>query len=204
MLHCYLGVDDGYFDVSFKRSNLRYRTILVGAVVCGSKFQDLLIDFATIDGLDATAATYRIIEKTYYLYIVQAVLLDGVTYAGFNLVDPRKLYNLTNIPIVVVFRHKLDLNKIKFALERHFPDHRYRYEVIEAIYSRSVELPLEHIPTILRIYSIGIGAGKAKEIVLKLCKVFADPHPLRIADRVASTLGKIMLKKYQDKLILNQ
>lgn len=201
MRRCYLGVDDGYFDVSFKRSNLRYRTVLVGAIVCNDRFQDLLLDYVTIDGLDATIATYRIIEKSCYLYDIQAVLLDGVTYAGFNIIDPRKLYNLTNTPMVVVFRHKLDLDRIKSALEKHFFDHRYRYEVIETIYSQSTELPLEHIPTILRIYSIGIGIAKAKEIVLKLCKVFADPYPLRIADRIASALGKIILKKYPGKLI---
>ncbi|MEM1646268.1 MAG: DUF99 family protein [Ignisphaera sp.] len=201
MHHCYLGVDDGYFDVSFKHSNLRYKTVLVGAIVCNNRFQDLLLDYVTIDGLDATIIIYRIIEKALYLYNIQAVLLDGVTYAGFNVVDPRKLYNLTSIPMIVVFRHKLDLDKIRFALEKHFFDHKYRYKIVETIYSQSVELPLEHIPTVLRIYSIGVGITKAKEIVLKLCKVFADPYPLRIADRVASTLGRIILKKYFSRLI---
>jgi endonuclease V-like protein UPF0215 family len=187
---CYLGIDDGYFDVSFKRSNTKYRTVLVGAVVCGKEFTDLYLDFVTID-------------KAKYFYNLDAVLLDGVTYAGFNIVNPKKLYMLTLIPTIVVFRHKLDLEKIRIALEKHFLDHRYRYNVIEETYTKSFDIFLEHIPTIIRIYPVGIRIDRAKEIILKLCNVFADPYPLRIADRIASLLGRIVVKKFLNKLAVH-
>jgi endonuclease V-like protein UPF0215 family len=200
---CYLGIDDGYFDVSFKRSNTKYRTVLVGAVVCGKEFTDLYLDFVTVDGLDATSSSYRIIDKAKYFYNLDAVLLDGVTYAGFNIVNPKKLYMLTLIPTIVVFRHKLDLEKIRIALEKHFLDHRYRYNVIEETYTKSFDIFLEHIPTIIRIYPVGIRIDRAKEIILKLCNVFADPYPLRIADRIASLLGRIVVKKFLNKLAVH-
>jgi endonuclease V-like protein UPF0215 family len=196
---CYLGIDDGYFDVSFKRSNTKYRTVLVGAIVCDRNFVDLYIDFVTVDGLDATTASYRIIEKALNLYDIEAVLLDGVTYAGFNIVNPKKLYILTLTPMIVIFRHKLDLEKIRNALEKHFPDHLYRYSVIEETYMKSTDLFLEYIPTTIRVYSVGIQINKAKEIIQKLCNVFVDPYPLRIADKVASTLGRIIMKKYLER-----
>lgn len=196
---CYLGIDDGYFEISFKRSELKHKTVLVGAIVCNNRFVDLFIDFITIDGLDATTAINRIIEISLTLYNIASVFLDGVTYAGFNVVDPRKLYLLNSIPVIVIFRHRLDLEKIRAALERHFHDHRYRFSIIEDTYSKSSELLLEHLPTVIKIYSVGVSLDKAKNITLSLCKVFADPYPLRVADKIASALGKIMIKKLLER-----
>lgn len=196
---CYLGIDDGYFDISFKRSSVKYKTVLVGAIVCNDRFENLFIDLITVDGLDALTAAYRVIEKSSTLYNITLVFLDGVTYAGFNVIDPRRLYLLSDIPIIVVFRHKLDLDKIRIALEKHFHDYKYRFSIIKEIYSRSIECPLEHLPTTIRIYSIGIGIDKAKDAIIRLCGVFADPYPLRIADKVASALGKIIIKKIRQQ-----
>lgn len=190
-------MDDGYFDVSFKRYNIKFKTVLVGALVCNNKLEDILLDLVTIDGLDAISAIYRIIDKLKNRYLVSAVFLDGVTYAGFNIVDPQKLYTLSNTPIIVVFRHRLDLNKIEIALKKHFHDYKYRLRVIEDTYSRSWELPLEHIPTVVRVYSVGISIAKVRRLFQELCNVFADPYPLRVADKIASTLGRVLINKIQ-------
>ncbi|MEM4040825.1 MAG: DUF99 family protein [Ignisphaera sp.] len=192
MSTCYLGIDDGYFDVAYKRIKLKHKTVLVGAVVCFDRFKDLYIELVTVDGLDALGSAFAILEKSLSLYNIDAVFLDGVTYAGFNIVDPRKLYALGDTPIITVFRHRLDLSKIYLALEKHFRDYRYRYEVIENIYSKSIELELKHIPTTIRIHVLGMDIVRAKRVVIEQCKVFADPYPLRIADRVASLAGRLI------------
>lgn len=191
---CYLGVDDGYFDVSVKKTNIKHKTVLVGVIVCNNIFKDIFLDTITVDGLDATNTIYRMIERATSFHTIASVLLDGVTYAGFNIIDPRKLYRLSCIPIIVIFRHRLDLDKIRIALNKHFPDSSYRYEVIDDVYNKSFEVLLPHLPTIIRIYSIGIDMNRARDIILKLCRVFADPYPLRIADRIASILGRIITK----------
>lgn len=191
---CYLGLDDGYFDISIKRSSSRSKTVLVGAVVCRDSFEDLFLDTITIDGLDAFSSAYRIMEKASAVYDIASVFLDGVTYAGFNIIDPDKLYSLSSLPTIVIFRHKLDLSKIRLALEKHFPDHRYRFKVIEHTYSKSFDLLLPHLPTVIKIYSVGMRIENASELVKKLCGIFAEPYPLRIADKLASTLGKVLTK----------
>lgn len=192
---CYLGVDDGYFDVSLKRYSIRFKTVLVGVLLCNSRLEDVFLDLITIDGLDATLAAYRIINKAKDQYILGAVFLDGITYAGFNIVDPQKLYTLSSVPIIVIFRHRLDLSKIEAALKKHFHDYRYRFRVIENAYNRSLELMLEHIPTVVRIYSVGISIVRVKRLFQELCSVFADPYPLWAADKIASILGRILAKK---------
>lgn len=194
MRTCYLGVDDGYFDISFKRSPVGRKTVLAGAITCNDRFENLFLDLVTVDGLDATTAIHRIIEKASALYTIEAVFLDGVTYAGFNIADPRRLYRVSGIPVIVIFRHRLDLEKIRSALEKHFHDYRYRFEVIESVYSRSSEVLLGHLPTTVYVYSIGVNLDTAKSLVLRLCRIFAEPYPLRIADKVASVIGRIVAR----------
>lgn len=193
MCTCYLGIDDGYFDVTLKKiKNKTSKTVLVGVTTCFNKFSDMFIEFITIDGFDATQAALTILTKSLSLYDIDTVFLDGVTYAGFNIIDPRKLYAVLDVSIITVFRHRLDLNKIYLALRKHFADYRYRFEVIENIYSRNIELKLKHIPVVLRIYPLGINILRAKKIVLEQCRIFAEPYPLRIADETASLIGKLI------------
>uniref|UniRef100_A0A7C2ZNH9 UPF0215 protein ENO77_00620 n=1 Tax=Ignisphaera aggregans TaxID=334771 RepID=A0A7C2ZNH9_9CREN len=193
---CFLGIDDGYFDIAYKKARLGHRTVLAGAVVCNNAFENLFLDVVTVDGLDALSVASRIVEKTVALHDIKAVFLDGVTYAGFNIIDPDRLYAISSIPIVVVFRHKLELEKVREALVNHFHDYKYRYGVIKKTYARSFELHLTHIPTTIRVYAVGLNSDRVGKLLLKLCGIFADPLPLRIADKIASALGKIYVGQY--------
>ena len=50
-----------------------------------------------IDGLDATQKLADMINGSPHRHQLRLVMLNGVTFAGFNIVDIKKLYALTGL-----------------------------------------------------------------------------------------------------------
>jgi endonuclease V-like protein UPF0215 family len=190
---CYLGIDDGYFDINLKRLNRNAKTALIGIVTCRDRFVDLFIDGISIDGLDGTVSASRIISRALALYPIYIVFFDGVTYAGFNVIDPRRLYSIFNTSLAVIFRHQLDLYKIFKALKKHFNDYKYRYSIIEQIYKQSLEVKING--TKIKIYTLGLPPKQITKHIEKTRKTYIEPYPLRAADRLASLIGRILMNK---------
>ncbi len=198
MSHYYLGIDDGYFRVNIKKLRKICKTVVVGVLTNNRSIVDIFVEPITIDSLDAISSIFKIINIANKLYEIDVVFLDGVTYAGFNIVDPKRLYNLTSIPIITIFQHELELDKIFNALKTHFSDYKYRFSIIHEIYTNSIEITLKYTHNKIRIYPIGISLEKASDLIQELSKDFGTPYPLKFADRIASILGRIM-----DKLMIN-
>ncbi len=193
MKPCSLGLDDGFFE--FEDKGIRSETALVGVVTNEiGEVLDVIVDLIKVDGLDGTARAIRIVEKAVNMYdsYLEVIFLDGVTYAGFNIVDPLKLNELLSIPIVVVFRHALDLQRIRSALKVHFTDWQYRYRIIERVYKRAFAVPSPVRGVNIRIAAIGIGAKRGSTLFLKYGSVYPEPYCLRAADRIASMLGRMI------------
>ncbi len=179
-----LGVDDGYFPINYKRCY--GRTLLVLTVCEGLKLTNVKMALITVDGLDGTNAVLNLLRPLCNKY--DAVFLDGVTYAGFNIVDPEVVFNETSIPSVVIFKYGLDLNAVKEALMKNFNDWMSRYSTIERTYNSSyvISTPKGN----LRIFSCGVARAEAYELVLSLQSVNQYPEPLRLADLIASGLTR--------------
>ena len=196
--YCSIGLDDGYFALEDKK--LYGKTVLVGTITSTNReILDVLISFITVDGLDATSQAMQMIERAINRYgpYLEVVFLDGVTYAGFNIIDPLKLYNILNIPVIVVFRHELNLEKVLSALRAHFADWNCRYRVIEQIYKASykVRSPIKGVK--VRIAVIGTNVINGIELFSRYTSLYPEPYCLRVADRIASSLGKA-LRRYDE------
>ncbi len=188
--YCYLGIDDGYFDIyTAKRKNRKVYTVLVGVLWVKNKLLNIYIEYVEVDGLDATLKAFKIIDRVLGgIQRLNAVFLDGVTYAGFNIVDPYRLWILTDTPIIVIFRHRLDLDRVEKALRNHFVDADFRYRIIRSVYSRARELT-SNKGTLLYT-AIGLNTEKAEKMILENQTVFPEPIPLKLADLIASALGR--------------
>ena len=55
-----------------------------------------------------------------------AVMLAGVSFAGFNLVDPTLVFEEFSKPVIVISRTKPDNIAVKNALLQHFEDNRHQ------------------------------------------------------------------------------
>jgi len=178
-----VGIDDGYFPVYYKK---QLKKTVLAAVLCDDlEPVTMTIEPVTVDGLDAQAAAFRMLKK---LNEYEVVFLDGVTYAGFNIIDPKELGRLVGKPVVTIFKHDLVLDKVKIALSKNFSDWRLRFAVIESIFreSRLIHTPWRR----LRIFVYGQSYEAIIDDIIKLQNTSPIPEPLRLADIIASGLTR--------------
>ena len=172
-----LGIDDSAL--------LNKNVMIVGTVFRGGSWIDgVLRSEITKDGLDATDIISNMIKKSKHYGQIRVVMLDGITYGGFNVVDIEKLHRETGIPVIVVMRSYPDFEKIKSALE-YFSDGKKRWTIIakagkiEKIAGGKGRNPIY-------IQKAGIGLESVKKII-QLTSIRSNiPEPLRVAHLIAT------------------
>ncbi len=176
-----VGFDDGTFSFSSKVAH--GRTILVGVVMKGAReVVGVLSRWITVDGTDATEKLIDAVVNSRFKDL-RVIMLKGITYGGFNIVDLDKLYLETGLPVLVVIRKKPDLRAMEAALRKHFPDWRERLEVL-----RRAPPLFELIPGKLYLQTVGLSPETAAEIVRTTTKTGLIPEPLRLAHMIASAV----------------
>ena len=187
--YCYLGIDDGYFDIKLKKSRKRCYTVLVALATCPHTPVAVRMKPIIVDALDAQQRAVEMVEELSSLVTIRAVFLDGVTFAGFNIIDPFRLYNTVEKPIITVFRYPLDLGRVLAALKNNFSDWSFRYRTISRIYEMSFRaLPRHNI----LVAPIGVSASKAIELYNDARSYHPLPEALRLADCLASGLTRYL------------
>jgi len=179
-----LAIDDGGFVPRTKGT-----VDVVGVVYRGGYwFEGVMRAEITIDGLDATEKIAAMIESSPYYRELRVVVLDGVTFAGFNVVDISKLSRRVELPVISVARKKPDLEEIRSAL-KNLPDFEIRWRAMEnagkifEVETRKGENPVYmHIAGILR--------EDAEKIMKKTSTRSLIPEALRVAHIIASGLTR--------------
>ena len=121
-----LGIDDSPFKFN------EIYTKVIGVIMRGGSYLEGVISKRlSIDGNDGTNVCIDIIKKTKHRKQLKAMLLDGVTLGGFNVIDINEINNLTNLPVITITRDKPDFKKIKYALKKHFLDWQNRLNIIK-------------------------------------------------------------------------
>ena len=173
-----LGVDDGKF-IPHTQGNV----LVVGVVLRGGGSIDgVMHTTVAIDGLDGTEKLASMINSSPHRRQLRLVMLNGITLAGFNLVDIHKLHELTNLPVVALTGTKPDLDAIHEAL-KHLPNMEQRWRIItdagelHELTCRGVKLYVE---------LAGISYIDAEKIVLMTATRSSLPEPLRVAHLIAS------------------
>jgi endonuclease V-like protein UPF0215 family len=158
------------------------RVTIIGAFFRGGEQLDgVLCSEITKDGMDATDAIINMIRNSKYYSQIRAIMLDGVTYAGFNPVDINRLFSATNIPVIVFMRSCPDFEKIRLALE-HLSEKEKRWEIIKS--AGNINKIEQENPVFIQIS--GIDKKSAIEIVRKTSTHSNIPEPLRVAHLIAT------------------
>jgi endonuclease V-like protein UPF0215 family len=175
-----LGVDDGVFTPHTKAL-----VSVVGVVLRGGYWLDgVMHTEIAADGFDATEKISSMITKSPHFKQIRVVMLNGITFAGFNVVDMKALNAQTGLPVIGVTRDKPNLTEIREALE-HLPkiEDRWRMflnagEIYEVTTRREQE----------KIYMQV--AGVTKEDALRILQLTSTrsniPEALRVAHLIAS------------------
>ena len=120
-----LGIDDGTFTPHSKDP-----VLIVGVVFRGGNWlEGIMQTTIRVDEFDATEKLAEMITKSPHYKQLRVVMLNGITFAGFNIVDIKALNAKTNLPVIAVTDKKPDLNKIHNALEN-LPNSEERWNAI--------------------------------------------------------------------------
>src|SRR2546428_7674737 len=122
-----IGIDDGPFPP--KTDDTVRHAPLLAVWLKGPHLHQLRTERITVDGLDATRKTELLIKGSVHV----PVLLSGVTFGGFNLIDPWKIQKLCKAPVIVVVGSRPDNRAVKRALSRHFSDWKKRWDLIRSL-----------------------------------------------------------------------
>jgi len=167
----------GFDDAPFERSH-RGDVLVVGAVFAGTRLDGVLSTRVRRDGANAATRLAACLEGSRFMPQLHAILLQGIAFAGFNVVDTRALQRSTGLPVLVVARRPPDLNAIRTALLDHVPGGARKWRLIEAAG------PMEPVAGV-HVQRLGISLADT-EILLKGRQLHGRlPEPLRVAHLIA-------------------
>lgn len=173
-----VGFDDGTF-----RFKGRGKTVLVGVVMKGAlDVVGVLTRWIDVDGRDATERMVEAVKSSRFRDL-RVILLKGITYAGFNVVDVEALYSETGLPVLVVVRKRPDVMAMEKALRKHFPDAEERIALL-----RKAPPLKELIPGKLYYQAVGLLEREAEEIIKTTQRSALIPEPLRLAHMIAGAI----------------
>jgi len=180
-----LGVDDGVF-VPQKRG----KALIVGVVYRGGLWLDgVMHTEIEVDGLDATEKIASMIKSSPHYAQLRVIMLNGLTFAGFNIVDIKRLYGETGLPVIVVSREKPNLNEIKKALEK-LPHKEKRWKMIENA-GKLLEVNVRNTGSSIYVQLAGLNEKDARKIVRITSTRSNIPEPLRVAHLIASGITQL-------------
>ena len=179
-----LGVDDGVFT-----PHVKSLVPVIGVVFRGGYwFDGLMHTKVEVDGFDATAKIASMILNSSHYNQLRVIMLDGVTFAGFNIVDVKELNDQTKLPVIAVTREVPDFTKIHKALEN-LPRSEERWKMIRSggeIYEVSTRSESEKVS----IQISGILQEDARKILQLTSTRSSIPEALRVAHLIASGISK--------------
>jgi uncharacterized protein len=172
-----LGVDDGPFIPHGQE-----KVLIIGTIFRAGIWLDGVLSTHIInDGNDATAKLVGMVNQSRHREQIGVIMLDGITFGGFNVVDIQQLFHKTKIPVIVIMRKKPDLLKIKKALQN-FPNWEKRWKLVQ----KAGKIQKIHNKEPVYVQTNGISWEDTEEIVKLATTRSAIPEPIRVAHIIAS------------------
>jgi len=176
-----LGIDDGKFIPRTQGT-----VIAVGVVFRGGySIEGVMHTNIAIDGLDATEKFAAMINTSPHHKQLRLVMLNGITFAGFNIVDIKRLYASTCLPVLALTHDKPDMDAVCEALKNLPNSEERRRLVVEAgeiheVINNGAKIYLE---------LAGLSLTDAQKIIRLTSIRSCLPEPLRVAHLIASGIS---------------
>ncbi|MEM2080656.1 MAG: DUF99 family protein [Candidatus Bathyarchaeia archaeon] len=178
-----LGIDDGPFIPHAKG-----QVPVIGVVFRGGYWLDgVMRTTIEIDGFDATEKIASMITVSPHYRQLRVVMLNGITFAGFNIVDIKALNAAIKLPVITVTREKPDFADIHRALQNLTCSEERWAAILNA--GEPVEVFTRSAKAKIYMQAVGVSKEDAQKI-LRLTSTRSNiPEPLRVAHLIASGLG---------------
>ncbi len=175
-----LGIDDAPFD-------LNDETVLVVATFFrGGEWMDgVLSTKVEVDGDDATLKIIEMVTRSRFKEQLQAILLDGIAFGGFNVVNIENIYRHTGVPVIVVVRKMPDFEKLEKALKKLGMEKKYA--LMEKA-GKPKEVAVKQ--GAIFIQAAGMTFEQAQKILHLCCTHSYIPEPIRAAHLIGAGVVK--------------
>ena len=180
-----LGVDDGAF-----KPHVKGQVPVIGVVFRGGFWLDgVMRTNIEVDGFDATEKIASMITGSPHYKQLRVIMLNGVTFAGFNIVDVKALHAATKLPVITVTREKPDFYNIHKAL-KNLANSEERWE---AILNAGAPVEVSTRSAEARVYMQTAGVSKEDaQKILRLTSTRSNiPEALRVAHLIASGISRV-------------
>ncbi|MFW6052606.1 MAG: DUF99 family protein [Desulfosalsimonas sp.] len=170
----------GFDDAPFSR-NHRGSVRIAGTVYADTRFDGVLIGEIQKDGFDAAQKVADLISTSRFAEHIRLIMLQGIAFGGFNVVDVFDLHERLGLPVLVVARKQPDMQAIKKALLGEIEQGNRKWEVIRRLGR------MEKLGNIF-IQRVGLSFAQAEGVLDRLCIHGNIPEPLRTAHLIATAL----------------
>jgi endonuclease V-like protein UPF0215 family len=168
-----VGFDDAPFEPSYRGD-----VLVVGVIYSGLQFEGVISAKVRRDGANATRVIAGLVKGSRFFPQLHAVLLQGIAFAGFNVVDLAELNVALGMPVLIVSRRKPDLDAVRRALLENVSGGARKWRTIERAG------PMEAMAG-LYVQRAGLSLAEARALVERLRVRGKLPEPLRIAHLIA-------------------
>lgn len=176
-----LGVEDGSFEAFSAASRSTY---LCGVAMDSGVITDVRLAEISVDGMDATDGLLGIMEGLK----LDAVILGGITFAGFNVLNPFRVLEEKMVPLIVYSGVRPDNESMLRALKAHFGDWEARWGIVERLGDVHEAVTFSGEPGIY-FEAVGCEPSWAEEVLRSAAAVSRIPEPVRVAGIIARGLS---------------
>jgi endonuclease V-like protein UPF0215 family len=152
--------------------------LIVGAVYSGPRLEGVLSGKVRRDGVNSTATLVRLVTQSRHYGHLQLLMLQGIAFAGFNVIDLPGLHTALGLPVMTVVRQRPDISAIKRALLHKVRGGKRKWRLIERAGA------LERVAGVY-VQCAGLSAEQAREVIERYAINGALPEPLRVAHLIA-------------------
>ncbi len=171
----------GFDDAPFERHSTE--VVPVAGVVCGgTRFEGMVWGEIQQDGWDATDRLCQLLLGGKFLPQLHLILIDGIGFGGFNIIDLPELASRLERPCVAVMRRPPNFSKIEQAL-RHLPHPEKRLEIL-----RRAGTIYAYPPFFFQV------CGAKPEVIAQALEQLTDCGKVPEALRLAHLIGAAVIK----------
>jgi endonuclease V-like protein UPF0215 family len=171
-----IGFDDAPFSPDYKG-----KVQVVGAVFASLRFDGVLVGDIEKDGSDSAATLIQMVSESKFAEHAQLIMLQGIAFGGFNVIDVFHLHEKLNLPVLVVSRRSPDMDAIRKALTTQIPDGEKKWKVIARLG------PMEPLKKVY-VQRVGITLEEAESVIERFAVHSHTPEPIRVAHLIAGAL----------------
>lgn len=163
--------------------SLNSEKVFVSGVVCaGTRFEGMVWGQVQQDGWDATDRVCQLLIGRKFLPQLHIVLLDGIAFGGFNIVDLPLLSERLALPCAAVMRRHPNLAAVAQAIHR-LPEPERRLELL-----RRAGTIYEYPPFCFQV------CGASPEVTFLVLQRLTDCGHVPEALRLAHLIGAAVVK----------